>query len=108
MSKGCGIVEFATREEAQRAVQTLCNTKFMGRQIFVREDRDDEQIFQMGGYYGVGYSAGGNQQDIQGRQVFVGNVGLPFPPNYPIIVAKLSPVLFVFLPFILTLPRLVR
>ena len=33
----CRIVEYATREEAQRAISRLSNTSFMGRQIFVRE-----------------------------------------------------------------------
>lgn len=33
----CRIVEYATREEAQRAITRLSNTTFMGRQIFVRE-----------------------------------------------------------------------
>jgi RNA recognition motif-containing protein len=37
MSKGCGIVEFSTRDEAQQAIATLSNTTFMGRQIFIRE-----------------------------------------------------------------------
>jgi len=31
------IVEFSTRDEAQHAIQTLSNTTFMNRQIFVRE-----------------------------------------------------------------------
>jgi RNA recognition motif-containing protein len=31
------IVEFATRDDAQKAIATLSNTNFMGRQIFVRE-----------------------------------------------------------------------
>jgi RNA recognition motif-containing protein len=36
------IVEFATRDDAQKAIATLSNTNFMGRQIFVRE------VFQRG------------------------------------------------------------
>jgi hypothetical protein len=31
------VVEYANRDEAQHAIQTLSNTDFMGRQIFVRE-----------------------------------------------------------------------
>ena len=31
------IVEFSSRDEAQNAIQTLSNTTFMNRQIFVRE-----------------------------------------------------------------------
>lgn len=39
-SKGCGIVEYATVAEAQRAIQELSETKLNGRPIFVREDRE--------------------------------------------------------------------
>ncbi|MBW0501021.1 hypothetical protein O181_040736 [Austropuccinia psidii MF-1] len=42
MSKGCGVVEFSTREEAERAVKQLNDTTLFGRQVFVREDREDE------------------------------------------------------------------
>lgn len=54
-SKGCGIVEFATTEGARRAVLTLNDTDLMGRQIFVREDREE----------GV---------HAQSRRVYVGNL----------------------------------
>ncbi|KAJ5125393.1 Nucleotide-binding alpha-beta plait [Penicillium atrosanguineum] len=37
MSKGCGIVEYATREQAQQAVNTLSNQNLMGRLVYVRE-----------------------------------------------------------------------
>jgi RNA recognition motif-containing protein len=39
-SKGCGIVEFATPDEAQRAITELNDTELMGRMVFVREDRE--------------------------------------------------------------------
>jgi RNA recognition motif-containing protein len=52
-SKGCGIVEFATAEGASQAVLTLNDTELHGRQIFVREDREDR-----GGSSGGG--GGGN------------------------------------------------
>lgn len=39
-SKGCGLVEFATPEGAQAARDTLSNTEWRGRTIFVREDRE--------------------------------------------------------------------
>jgi RNA recognition motif-containing protein len=39
MSKGCGIVEYATREQAQAAVATLSNQNLMGRLVYVREVR---------------------------------------------------------------------
>lgn len=38
-SKGCGIVEFETPEEALAAIQHLNHTELDGRQIFVREAR---------------------------------------------------------------------
>ena len=40
-SKGCGIVEFSCPEEAQRAMIELNDTEFMGRQVFIREDREE-------------------------------------------------------------------
>jgi RNA recognition motif-containing protein len=36
-SKGCGVVEYATEEEAKKAIETLSDKQFMGRPIFVRE-----------------------------------------------------------------------
>jgi RNA recognition motif-containing protein len=39
-SKGCGIVEFHTSQDAQRAIRTLNDTELKGRLIFVREDRE--------------------------------------------------------------------
>ncbi|KAI4164272.1 MAG: hypothetical protein LQ342_002237 [Letrouitia transgressa] len=84
MSKGCGIVEYASREQAQQAVNTLSNQNLMGRLVYVREDREAEPRFTgpapaRGGYesgpprggYGGGYgtaSSGGG-----GRQIFVNN-----------------------------------
>ncbi|KAK3322115.1 hypothetical protein B0H66DRAFT_601590 [Apodospora peruviana] len=37
MSKGCGIVEYATRDQAQTAVATLSNQNLMGRLVYDRE-----------------------------------------------------------------------
>jgi RNA recognition motif-containing protein len=49
-SKGCGIVEYATAEDAQNAVQTLSNQTLMGRLVFVREDREASRApFRAGG-----------------------------------------------------------
>ena len=58
-SKGCGVVEFASVGEAQKAVDELNNTELMGRQIFVREDREAN-------------SGGG--EDSQSKRVYVGNL----------------------------------
>ena len=60
-SKGCGIVEYASVEEAQKAVEELNNTELMDRQIFVREDREAN-------------SGGGGGGDSQGKRVYVGNL----------------------------------
>lgn len=82
-SKGCGIVEFATAEGASRAVLTLNDTELMGRQIFVREDREDGSG---GGYYTqqpAGAVTGDEDNsnggavaaaDGQNRRVYVGNL----------------------------------
>lgn len=43
-SKGCGIVEFETPEQAAAAIQTLNHTDLDERQIFVREDREDSEL----------------------------------------------------------------
>jgi RNA recognition motif-containing protein len=39
-SKGCGIVEYSTEEEAHQAIEELTHTELKGRMIFVREDRE--------------------------------------------------------------------
>ncbi|KAI5857287.1 RNA-binding domain-containing protein [Durotheca rogersii] len=55
------IVEYATREQAQAAVQTLSNQNLMGRLVYVREDREAEPRFigATGGRGGYAGSAGG-------------------------------------------------
>ena len=79
-SKGCGIVEFASEEGAKRAL-VLNDTELMGRQIFVREDRENGSG---GGYYtqqpGNAPSGGGGGGRLTGRsekqdcRVYVGNL----------------------------------
>ena len=74
-SKGCGIVEFSTAEEASTAIATLNNTEIMGRDIFVREDRE-----QRGGNTGGGGAPSqnrgprGNSGGGDGKSVYVGNL----------------------------------
>ncbi|CAL1149271.1 unnamed protein product [Cladocopium goreaui] len=58
-SKGCGLVEFATPAAAQRAISDLTGTVIQGRQIFVREDRENENSLHI---------------SSMGRRVFVGNL----------------------------------
>jgi len=45
ISKGCGIVEFASQEDAQRAVRELSEQPLLGRPVFIREDRETESRF---------------------------------------------------------------
>jgi hypothetical protein len=40
VSKGCGIVEFASPEDAQRAVRELSEVALLGRPVFIREVSD--------------------------------------------------------------------
>lgn len=89
MSKGCGIVEYATREQAQQAVAQLSNQNLMGRLVYVREDREAEPRFigatagnrggfgggmpgGGGGGFNPGY--GGGAPGGGGRQIYVANV----------------------------------
>ncbi|EFJ43447.1 hypothetical protein VOLCADRAFT_109965 [Volvox carteri f. nagariensis] len=46
-SKGWGIVEFETPEEALHAIQSLNGAELGGRRILVREDREDRDIKQL-------------------------------------------------------------
>ncbi|KAK6582624.1 hypothetical protein PZA11_005032 [Diplocarpon coronariae] len=92
MSKGCGIVEYATREQAQQAVNTLSNQNLMGRLVYVREDREAEPRFTgppaagRGGYEGgvaggrggfgggFGGGMGGGGVGGGGRQIYISNL----------------------------------
>lgn len=68
-SKGCGIVEYATPEEARMAIERLHDTNLKGRLIFVREDREAPGRIG-GGSFGGGGGAGGGP----GCRVYVGNL----------------------------------
>ncbi|MCJ1274033.1 hypothetical protein MMC21_001827 [Puttea exsequens] len=87
------IVEYATREQAQQAVNTLSNQNLMGRLVYVREDRESEPRFTgpppaRGGYeggaprggFGGGYGGGGGAGyggppvSGGGRQIFINNL----------------------------------
>ncbi|KAI0726535.1 RNA-binding domain-containing protein [Fomitopsis betulina] len=45
VSKGCGIVEFASQEDAQRSIRELSEQLLLGRPVFIREDRENESRF---------------------------------------------------------------
>ena len=73
-SKGCGVVEFATVEGAQRAIATLNDTELNGRQIFVREDREEGRSTHA---HGGGQSSGSrfsSGEKAQNHRVYVGNL----------------------------------
>lgn len=97
-SRGCGIVELATFEEATSAIGALHDTELMGRKIFVREDREDGSgtnnngnrnnnayndnntnkraaaVGSSRGGHGSGGGTGGTVPVVLGRSVYVGNL----------------------------------
>merc|ERR1712071_84552 len=72
-SRGCGIVEYATAEEAQNAITNLTDTELKGRMIFVREDRETAGGGGGSGGGGGGGGTGGNTSR-QSSSVYVGNL----------------------------------
>ena len=65
-SKGCGIVEFETSDEAGKAIDLLHDTDLDGRPITVREDREDRDVKQKGKKH---------EEVVRvGRRVYVGNL----------------------------------
>ena len=70
-SKGCGVVEFATVEGAQKALLNLNDTELHGRQIFVREDRETRSSAGHGQHAGSHFSSGEKSQTCR---VYVGNL----------------------------------
>lgn len=113
-SKGYGIVEFSTPEEAQAAVEELTDTEIHGRRIFLREDRETGRPMQVaepwgwtggggsgkgdygsykGGGKGYGGSGkGGGKWDVSAgfEKVFVGN--LPFECTWQELKDHMRPV----------------
>ncbi|KAH0826775.1 hypothetical protein J3R83DRAFT_5189 [Lanmaoa asiatica] len=94
VSKGCGIVEFASPEDAQRAVRELSEVPLLGRPVFIREDRENESRFgatPVPGKIGMAMAGQGlhaqppprpphhnyfGTQQNPGNQLYVGNVSL--------------------------------
>ncbi|KAL7425248.1 g-strand binding protein [Cryptotrichosporon argae] len=96
-SKGCGIVEFESADQAQQAKAELADKHLLGRSVFIREDREETARFgappvagkigqTMGAGFGPGFRGGFRggfaggfgggfaHQAIPNRNVFVGNV----------------------------------
>ena len=71
-SKGCGLVEYASQEEAAKAIAELNSTELEGRLIFVREDREPEG----GSISKLAKRAAAPRGSSEGRQLYVGNVSL--------------------------------
>ncbi|KAL5522607.1 hypothetical protein ACEPAG_8624 [Sanghuangporus baumii] len=101
ISKGCGIVEFVSQEDAQRAIRELSEVPLLGRPVFIREDRENEARFgatpvpgkigmAMAGQglhaqppprsssYGGGGGSGGGANP--GNQLYIGN--LPYQAGW--------------------------
>ncbi|KAL4458907.1 hypothetical protein ABPG75_013772 [Micractinium tetrahymenae] len=89
-SKGCGIIEFESPDEAAAAIQQLNDSELGGRKIWIREDREDFELRGDSAYRsgragsrirsrsprraqrgGGGYSG---EAVTVGRRVFVGNL----------------------------------
>mmetsp|Transcript_14254 Transcript_14254/g.27218 ORF Transcript_14254/g.27218 Transcript_14254/m.27218 type:complete len:458 (+) Transcript_14254:63-1436(+) len=73
-SKGCGLAEFATADDAAEAVKTLTDTELMGRQIFVREDREERSAGVLRGEVKLAQRSFSTGQDAKNRRVYVGNL----------------------------------
>ena len=56
-SKGCAIVEFATVEDAARAINECSNEEIQGRKIFLREDREEKGFSTRGQQFAGQYPA---------------------------------------------------
>ncbi|CAG9465155.1 unnamed protein product [Pedinophyceae sp. YPF-701] len=71
-ARGCAIVEYERAEEALRAISHMNNTVLGGRQIHVREDREDRDVNRSAAPAGKGSLVAG----AAGRQIVVH--GLPW------------------------------
>ncbi|PIL23178.1 hypothetical protein GSI_14487 [Ganoderma sinense ZZ0214-1] len=98
ISKGCGIVEFASQEDAQRSIRELSEQLLLGRPVFIREDRENESRFgatPVPGKIGMAMAGQGlhaappprppshnyfGQQNNPGNQLYVGN--LPYQAGW--------------------------
>ena len=75
-SKGCGVVEFKSSEEAKVAIETLNDSDLKGRMIFVREDRETGGARTGGGAVGGAFHGGrgGGARGGNSTSVYVGNL----------------------------------
>jgi RNA recognition motif-containing protein len=77
-SKGCGIAEFATVDDATKAVADLNETELFGRQIFVREDREEKSGATSLARPATAAGTGGHRfstgEEAKNKRVYVGNL----------------------------------
>jgi len=82
-SKGCGIVEFETEDQAKEAKRKISEKSYMGRSVFIREDREETARFGAPPIPGkVGLATGESRN-------FLGPNGAPNPTNRNIFVGNL-------------------
>jgi len=83
-SKGCGMVQYSTAAEAQRAIRKMTETELNGRTIYCREDREEDGTSEKGRGKGRGKGGGRDRSRDRSRdrgggggagcRVFVGNL----------------------------------
>eukprot|EP00761_Pharyngomonas_kirbyi_P011535 gb/GECH01011560.1/.p1 GENE.gb/GECH01011560.1/~~gb/GECH01011560.1/.p1 ORF type:complete len:199 (+),score=54.27 gb/GECH01011560.1/:1-597(+) len=75
-SKGCGIVEYETVEDAEKAVRELNDSLLQGRLIFIREDREDTKRTGGGGKPSLSSKQLSKKSgtEVGNRQLYVGNL----------------------------------
>ncbi|KAK7453449.1 g-strand binding protein [Stygiomarasmius scandens] len=79
-SKGCGLVEYKSKEDAQRAIRELSDMSLHGRLVWIREDREAESRF--------GQSHPPNKLDPQSYSL---SDRLRSPPSYNDVEVSLVP-----------------
>ncbi|RXK37997.1 RNP domain-containing protein [Tremella mesenterica] len=85
-SKGCGIVEFSNPEDTKKAKEELSEKPLFGRNVHIREDREENARFGMAPIPGKVGVATGESRNFLGahgprfnpanRNIFVGNLPL--------------------------------
>ncbi|GAB4821700.1 hypothetical protein N2152v2_008746 [Parachlorella kessleri] len=88
--QGCGIVEFEAPEEAAVAIQTLNHTQLDGRQIFVREDREDSDLKQVQDNESLNSMRSSDRVHKRNRPVSAGSGGGPVTIGRRVWVGNLS------------------
>ncbi|KAG0209877.1 hypothetical protein BGX31_002020 [Mortierella sp. GBA43] len=77
-SKGCGVVEYSSADDARESIRKLNDVVLMGRPVFVREDRESEARIGFSGGRNSGVPSRGGEGNT--RQIYVAN--LPYSVNW--------------------------